>query len=1810
MGKISREEISGLVRTRIENLRHRLLDLTRRNPLVSTRFSNRSNSHVRVVDELPDHLLFTLRDGHDMAFAPLPSLDEDPKDEETRRFRDRLSEALLTDPVYLDAIDAIDPDDDDALEQARDAERQLRDRLREELGMPPRQTRHDTSLAQHARNHFISPSYELPLPSERDDDGRHDDDHIQTLLLPDTLDRTMTRLLTKFRTWEQETGINVFHAAFGFLEWGDDSQTQLSPLVLLKVRVERRKTHRGPEYRVRSAEEDPASNRVLAEALRVRYSLSLPPYSGGSIEDYMSEVAALEPRGLVWRVRRFVAFGVFPSAQMSMYEDLATESLIPSDIVDSLLAGSEDAPASPYEDEYPVDDPEIEARVPLLVMDADSSQFSVLVDSADGRNLAVEGPPGTGKSQTIVNAIACALAADRKVLFVAEKLAALDVVRSRLEAMGMGPYLLPLQANRSTRGGLIQSLRDRLDLPRPERPREIEQMRSGFRIARGDLARYIEILVAKYGRSGWTVHEVLGRSMKTSHALDGAPKKLAAPDVPNVAYLDVAALADLSTASSELALAWETASLCETTWSGLTMTDADRFTVDRVLDDAAEAAGILDQLQECKKRLAATAAPDQVDTDHVAGLTALGRSFATRLQALDLDLVERVLAQGNASLIDDYLAQCKAHRARARELRTILDASPKAGTVDRLDALIGIVRDYRLASPDLREVDAGIDQLLGEAASIERDLDAIETFVDAVPTLRYAAIGDLDAARRLVEDTDKEALARRSASTTDPSLRSFIVQSVRQGRKLAGSWRSMAADFAIDPAADPGRLREAATTIRTTGLFGRLGARYRNSRRLYRSLNTSGAWRRQHAPRHLDDLAALLADRSAFEGDLQRQLVFGGHFRGMETDWSPFERVAAFCESVEAQFSRLDQAQIREFLLAGDLFQVTAIPECSGRSETHGTLAAGTLREALEELGKRIEVLREAREALAAASTVLASPSDFGPDELRNLRNDVAAHVRTRKQLDKAKAVKRVLGAHFAGVRTKRRPMRDELALTADLRQEDPKAAALMLTLAQRGVLDAFLETGGDFIDLQQDVEARVGALRDETGVQFRGEAVETLDATSARLRRASGDREGFAAHAGLAAARQVMERTGFLWIVDALAAASQGLQDLDEVSTAVIARAMAIDVYRHYGRDLNQFSGQKLDTLRERLASLDRELQNLDRRELRALLHERARPPAGNSHGKVGSFTEMGLIHHEVNKKRRFVSPRELTKRAGRALQELKPCWMMSPLAISHYIRKGDISFDLCIIDEASQMPPENAIGALMRSGKAMVVGDTNQLPPTSFFRMMLDDQDAEEDETVLNESILELANATFRPKRRLRWHYRSKHSSLIRFSNRHIYNDDLIVFPGAFENTPGMGVALRKVNGLYKNSINHNEADAVVDEILKFMEEEPDQSLGVVTLNQKQRDVLNDRLAVAIYKSRAASDYVEDWEKRRDGLEAFFVKNLENVQGDERDTIFISTVYGPEKEGGPVANRFGPINGVAGQRRLNVLFTRAKRLIVTFSSMTPSDIKAETSEQNAGAFLLRRWLEYSATGILEAGEETRREPDSAFEEFVIDQIEAMGCEAVPQVGVAGYFIDIGVRHPAWPHGYILGVECDGAAWHSSKSARDRDRLRQDVLEGLGWVFHRIWSTDWFNDPSREAEKLRIRIDERLEELREQADFRWVPDEIETDDVTGVDPDEALEEPEVDDGTIAFQLPPPVIGIQVGDTVQVRYLDGFKRVVRFAIDHNRHAPEDGIIHKDMPIARSVLNAEPGEEVEILVGNYLRRAIVEEVVSPESVGRG
>lgn len=292
----------------------------------------------------------------------------------------------------------------------------------------------------------------------------------------------------------------------------------------------------------------------------------------------------------------------------------------------------------------------------------------------------------------------------------------------------------------------------------------------------------------------------------------------------------------------------------------------------------------------------------------------------------------------------------------------------------------------------------------------------------------------------------------------------------------------------------------------------------------------------------------------------------------------------------------------------------------------------------------------------------------------------------------------------------------------------------------------------------------------------------------------------------------------------------------------------------------------------------------------------------------------------------------------------------------------------------------------------------------------------------------------------------------------------------------------------------------------------------------------------------------------------------------------------------------------------RLNVLFSRAKQKIVTFSSMKAADITVEEGG-NAGVYMLKRWLEYSATGMLDVGTQTDRQPDSDFEVFVMNQIKSMGYEPVPQVGVAGYFIDIGVRHPDWPHGYVLAVECDGASYHSSRSARDRDRLRQEILEGLGWQFHRIWSTDWFSNPNREADRLREVLSNRMENLRaREAEFQ----QVSTDEAASQNGghENGLRE---DESTPAYgplfttstsPAPPPTRttgGVSVGDTVRVRYVDGDQATIVITITRERTDIERGLVNVNAPLAGALLDAEEGDEVEVLNGAYMRRALIEKI---------
>ena len=462
----------------------------------------------------------------------------------------------------------------------------------------------------------------------------------------------------------------------------------------------------------------------------------------------------------------------------------------------------------------------------------------------------------------------------------------------------------------------------------------------------------------------------------------------------------------------------------------------------------------------------------------------------------------------------------------------------------------------------------------------------------------------------------------------------------------------------------------------------------------------------------------------------------------------------------------------------------------------------------------------------------------------------------------------------------------------------------------------------------------------------------------------------------------------------------------------------------------------------------------------------------------------EMGLVLRELNKQRAHMPIRKLVQGIPTLLPKLKPCLLMSPLSVAQYLDASHASFDVVVFDEASQIPVWDAVGAIARGKQLIVVGDPKQLPPTNFFNRADDDEmngDMAEAQPVKDlESILDECLGAGLPTLRLEWHYRSRHESLITFSNHRYYDSRLITFPSPV--TKDMAVKLRLVSGIYDRGAtrtNRVEAGAIVAEIVAHFTDENrrKQTIGVVTFNQTQQRLIETLLDEELRKAPQLEQHMNEH-----GPEKLFIKNLENVQGDERDVILFSVTYGKDAAG-RMAMNFGPLNQEGGHRRLNVAITRARVGVTIFSSIRPEEIELSRTRA-AGVTDLKNYLEFAQKGpraLLAQSVPTGLEPESPFEIEVIQALRDKGWTVHPQVGCSGYRLDMAIVHPSEPGRYILGVECDGATYHSLPTARDRDRLRQHVLEGLGWSLHRIWSTDWWTHPAREIEKLDAALKLRL---------------------------------------------------------------------------------------------------------------------------------
>lgn len=1695
----------------VELQRKKLLSLSLRNPLLSSPLRNDRRTMFRVVDERPDHLFNRLSSqgsGGEMRFAGLPdATDGVPPDEATEAFEIAFRRAQAMDDRYLEQLSVPAPNDDAEAEQARTAiENALRDRLRAELGMAPVDRTREPTLEETAMRLGINPSYELPT-GDGEAEARHTDNVIQTLYRKTDLEKREAALWRDVKLKEQDFGYSSLYAVFGCLEWrdaGSPTRPRLAPLILVPLELERRSFRGAKRLYVGPSDREPTSlNICLDEKLR-QSGLILPALdeeedgagTTDTPESYFAKIERwIERNRPDWRLRRFVQICSIQFSRLAMYRDLDPSFWEVRPGAASLAARLFKAESSepPLSTGEAIDDREEEERFTApLVLDADASQLQAIAAALRGESFGLQGPPGAGKSQTIANLIAAAIADGKRVLFLAEKMAALNVVYSRLVEVGLGPFCLQLHSTKARKKDVIEAVRARVDHSSVAAPSDARARKDALKRSRGDLNAYADLMSTSFGAQGQTLHDVLWSAVAARtrfEALTGAAPRLEL-QVVGAETWSTEHTVEMRSLVTVLAEQYEAVRADRRSdglhpLRGIDLVRPDSFARDRLKKSLASAAAALadvvarfSPLLEVKtlsvNQLNAVlsdldALDELIDPLAVAVLATLRSSRGEELRRF----IDRVVEFRSTEEVPAFAE---------REKELLDDPAFALSIASEAHASLGLqatLADLRRRRDLLNDQAERLDLAIEAAKSLLDELDAsgntrvidVMDALDAIGMLEESPSGPVDWLDAPLDDDQLAHLEQASATVVE-------LDSLRQ--ELSTVFDTAAFD------ADPRLLRSTADVLKGAGVFAFLSRKVRNARRMATAwLKDPEQRSHQRTWERLQRLADFIRSKSQFRSDTR---LFEALGEQPVLDVALFERrIAAeiFRRRAVDRFSGLSRMRkmLSELLLTSSPERrrslATLLPKQS-REEVRKVLQGGQARNLSEMRAEADALTTEAAELrdLHRRVDALGLEASVVLVEIPRMCDQRRSYIARRDDLDAAPSFGATFEPLIRGSRTDPSPLLS-LLRRADAIGQFPVATARRAEFETVDGLRSIvreLEAGSPVARRASEALIDLSAASDLDPLEFIDAeqlCAAPINNLASRLDEASSAMTGLNSWLPFQAARRAVSRHAALGPV---MSELELLEDRERLTVPLaealvdvsICQGLARRAYEAYPA-LTRFTGVDQSEAQSRYRDLDSNVKTIDRElALSALTSRHA--PEGVSRGRVGDFTEMGLIKHQLQLQHGHRSIRYILNKAGGALYALMPCVMMSPASVAQHLPRRPDCFDLLIIDEASQMRPEDALGGLLRSRAAVIVGDPKQMPPSDLFTSRpgeTADDDNEDPGDV--ESVLTLAYGNFERPRRLRWHYRSRHESLIAFSNQHFYNGELEVFPSADRDASRLGVSYQLVESGYRKSLNVPEAKAVVDFVARHARQFPNESLGIVALNAPQADMIHELLELLRVEDPEVADFFARFE---DGLEPIFVKNLENVQGDERDAIALSTVYGAD-ESGAVHQRFGLLNRSSGDRRLNVLITRAKKRVHVVTSLRPGDVRI-TDSSRRGVKMLHDYLEFARTGELPTlGVATGRAPDSAFETSVLAALHRHDVEAEPQIGVHGYVIDIGVRDPHNPQRFFLGVECDGARYHQTRSARERDRLRQQVLEGLGWRIHRIWSTDWFERPDWELERL-----------------------------------------------------------------------------------------------------------------------------------------
>jgi hypothetical protein len=1355
------------IRNKLLEIRLKLLDLGKRNRLLNFRHNKDA---LQVIDELPKQVFDELvKFGRFMTFLPT----EPPEEKDDDLFIDNKTKNEIT-PLETNEPDSINISD------------------------------------------------ELPEPniSDKEVPKKHRDNKLQTKLFAETLEAQLRRIASKARTIINETGQNQLYLVLGFLKWrerNDSSRDFEAPLVMIPVQLKKEEKPdpktRCYQYTIQYTGEDLIPNLSLREKLKKDFDLILPDF-----EDELTSVDEegsneLDPelyfdliRGMLsklegWEVHRRIVLGFFSFSKLMMYLDLdpkrwPNNSLEKNPHIHRLLGFEESSANSDVDSVEKNQDSE---QFPLI-LDADSSQTNAIQYAMNGHNMIIQGPPGTGKSQTITNLIACFLNAGKSVLFLAEKMAALNIVHRNLEKVGLADFCLELHSHKADKGQVRDSLKTRSNLDCKYVHFNAELSR--LKWLKESLGKYIIAITKPVGPKGETVYEVFGKA-------ESLRMKLTDPlglTIRNLDSLHETEMQDIMSLLEPLSRQYqEVGNPRKNTWYGFEPEKlflGDENKVAEYLEAARDAlARIHNRMETCYTSLKIQGGHHELTCEDLEAIC----KFVTHQPPNDIqyDIAAKILHSEDRKAWEHFdIFQQLVHKYQvinAPAKKVFLDPQ----SISANDANTIGKQIERLLEWEISIIDKPIADNLSRNCS--KLLSAMKQYDDyakkALPTKcldRYtlSGIDRLEVIHSLLLTKPKEIACMDISKLFSSSTRAFVTEIFEEADRLVGEREALNSVFAINDICAAEELSTLRKIFRQAqGIFFKsFSKEYRRAKRIVRSFVKIDSIMKNHAiPDLLERLECLLRDEKNFNEHITYRMIFGELFRGLKTDWDRLRYVLAWVVDLIEATESVENAKLL----------VENYAESSNPSESNKEFVSiiASIKETIESYTAQLvdigcsdsledvlsrnlcTLLKQIEEQRDICLSITNNPIiSILPDksDIRTTINSIKALLESKElqtDLDNNQQMNDLLDSHFKGAETNVDSLAETINWALKVSNIDiPEGLLTKLTIQDMGT--AIVEISKAAESINKDLELfryNINNLS-EFGkldiVNFFGGTQENLRICDIehKLTQSISDIPHLIKWADY---RRYVHKGN-----------AMGLEEIVEaIESEILPPKEACDAYLHSVYDglarsqirntteLATFTRVDYEAKRAKFAEIDNQILQLNRQKVahQACQNE---PPRGQS-GRVMELTDMFLLNHEFPKTRRLVPIRQLMNRAGNAIKALKPVFMMSPMSVAQFLEPGKHHFDVIIMDEASQIQPHDALGALARADQMIVVGDSNQLPPTNFFEKIMnnpEDEKAEDsifDDTDADSSILQMCNAIKMFERLLKWHYRSEHESLIAFSN-----------------------------------------------------------------------------------------------------------------------------------------------------------------------------------------------------------------------------------------------------------------------------------------------------------------------------------------------------------------------------------------------------------------------------------------------------------